>query len=148
MSWDELQTIVCGTKTIDIQRLYENTEYDDDVSPDDAHIILFWEVLREFSEAEKSKFLRFVWARPTLPPKGVEFPQKFKVQSAVGDDATEKPDTYLPKAHTCFFSINLPRYTSKTVIREKLLYAINNCTEMDADFRLQDTDVNGWNNIV
>ncbi len=148
MNWDELQTIICGTKTIDIDRLCENTEYDDDVSAEDAHIILFWDVLREFSEADKSKFLRFVWARPTLPPKGVEFPQKFKVQSAVGDDATDKPDTYLPKAHTCFFSINLPKYTAKAVMREKLIYAINNCTEMDADFRLQDADVNGWNNIM
>ena len=27
---------------------------------------------------------------------------------------------------------------------EKLRYAINNCTEMDADFRLTDTDVVGW----
>ncbi len=27
---------------------------------------------------------------------------------------------------------------------EKLLYAIFNCTEMDADFRTTETDVAGW----
>lgn len=27
---------------------------------------------------------------------------------------------------------------------QKLRYAIFNCTEMDADFRLTDTDVVGW----
>lgn len=27
---------------------------------------------------------------------------------------------------------------------EKLLYAIVNCTEMDADFRTTETDVAGW----
>ena len=27
----------------------------------------------------------------------------------------------------------------------KLRYAIVNCTEMDADFRLTDADVSGWN---
>lgn len=27
---------------------------------------------------------------------------------------------------------------------EKLRYAISNCTEMDADFRVTDTDVAGW----
>jgi hypothetical protein len=115
LGWEELEKIICGSRTIDIDRLKANTEYDDDVTANDTHIVQFWEVLNEFSEEEKSAFLRFVWARPTLPPKGVDFPQKMKVQSAVGDDAQMKPDQYLPKAHTCFFSINLPRYSSKEV---------------------------------
>jgi len=141
---DELEQIVCGSTVIDIKRLKENTEYDDDVSPEDSHIVAFWEVLEEFSEEEKSAFLRFVWARPTLPPKNTPFSQKMKIQSAVGDDLGAKPDTYLPKAHTCFFSINLPHYSSKEVMAEKLKYAIFNCTEMDADFRVTEQDVAGW----
>jgi len=145
LTGDEFSQIVCGAKSIDIARLKEWTEYDDDVSPDDLHIIAFWQCLSEFTEEEKSAFLRFVWARPTLPPKGMDFPQKFKVQSAVGDDASSNPDMYLPKAHTCFFSINLPRYSCKEVVATKLRYAISHCTEMDADFRITDTDVAGWN---
>jgi hypothetical protein len=115
LNWEELQATVCGPRTIDVQRLKDNTEYDDDISAEDDHIVLFWEVLGSFSEAEKSAFLRFVWARPTLPPKGVEFSQKMRVLSAVGEDAHLKPDQYLPKAHTCFFSINLPKYSTKEV---------------------------------
>lgn len=115
LKWEELRTLVCGSRGVDVSRLRENTEYDDDVSCDDPHIVAFWEVLESFSEEEKISFLRFVWARPTLPPKGVAFPQKMKIQSAVGDDAAVKPDQYLPRAHTCFFSINLPRYSSKEV---------------------------------
>lgn len=145
LNWEELQSVVCGSRVIDINRLKENTEYDDDISADDAHIMIFWEVLSEFSEEEKSAFLRFVWARPTLPPLGVEFSQKMRILSAVGDDATSHPDTYLPKAHTCFFSINLPKYTNKEVMVEKLKYAIFNCTEMDADFRTTETEIAGWN---
>merc|ERR1712167_107835 len=102
-TWDELEYLVCGSKCIDVNRLKKNTEYDDDVSPNDKHIINFWETLDSFSEKDKSSFLRFVWARPTLPPNGIEFPQKLKIQSAVGDDPTSLPDSYLPKAHTCFF---------------------------------------------
>lgn len=64
--------------------------------------------------------LQFVWARPTLPPSGMEFPQKMKVQSAVGEDVSLKPDDYLPKAHTCFFSINLPRYSSLHLMTTKV----------------------------
>jgi hypothetical protein len=116
LTWNELQSIVCGSNTIDILRLKENTEYDDDVSSDDIHIIHFWEVLDEFNEIEKSAFLKFVWARPSLPPKDVEFTQKMRILSAASDDNINmKQDQFLPKAHTCFFSINLPKYSSKKV---------------------------------
>lgn len=50
------------------------------VSPDDEHIKNFWQVLREFNQAELEQFLRFVWARPSLPPSAAEFQQKFKIQ--------------------------------------------------------------------
>lgn len=115
MSWEDVERIVCGSRNIDISRLQENTDYDDDVTAEDPHIKFFWETLKEFNEEEKVLFLKFVWARPTLPPKGLEFQQRMKIQSAVGDDAADKPDLYLPKAHTCFFSINLPRYSTKKV---------------------------------
>eukprot|EP01097_Dermamoeba_algensis_P004685 TRINITY_DN3023_c0_g1_i1.p1 TRINITY_DN3023_c0_g1~~TRINITY_DN3023_c0_g1_i1.p1 ORF type:complete len:103 (-),score=31.78 TRINITY_DN3023_c0_g1_i1:209-517(-) len=43
------------------------------------------------------------------------------------------PNHSFPKADTCFFNIMLPEYTSQTVLREKLLFAINNTDSMDAD---------------
>jgi hypothetical protein len=67
-----------------------------------------------------------------------------RILSAVGEEAHLKPDQYLPKAHTCFFSINLPKYSTKQLMRDKLMYAIFNCTEMDADFRTTESDVPGW----
>jgi hypothetical protein len=66
LAWDELEYLVCGSKNIDVDRLKKNTEYDDDISPSDPHIVNFWEILESFSEKDKSSFLRFVWARPTL----------------------------------------------------------------------------------
>eukprot|EP01033_Poteriospumella_lacustris_P007957 gene7959-5725_t len=86
LTWEEMESIVCGSRTIDVARLRENTEYDDDVPPDDAHIQFFWDVLQEFDESEKSAFLKFVWARPSLPPPGVEFTQKMRILSATSDD--------------------------------------------------------------
>jgi len=44
-------------------------------------------------------------------------------------------DFMLPVAHTCFFSIELPRYTKYEVLRAKLLYAITNCQAIDTDGR-------------
>jgi hypothetical protein len=60
---DTSQAVVCGARVIDVERLRDNTEYDDDLSPEDAHICIFWEVLQAFTEVEKSAFLRFIWAR-------------------------------------------------------------------------------------
>jgi hypothetical protein len=76
---------------------------------------MLWNVLKQFSEADKRLFLRFVWGRSSLPASSTGLAQKFKIQSAVGEGAESNPDSYLPKAHTCFFSLNLPRYSSEQV---------------------------------
>ena len=88
--------------------------------------------------------MRFVWARTTLPPSQEEFQQKFKIQTSNGDLNIVDQDKYLPRAHTCFFSLNLPRYSSFDIMALRLRYAINNCVEMDADFRLTDSEMTGW----
>ena len=62
---------------------------------------------------------------PTLPPRP-------SLQQVI--------DTRLPTAHTCFFSLHLPRYSSDEVMRKNLLYAIENCTALDADFRVRGSD--------
>ena len=36
-------------------------------------------------------------------------------------------------AHTCFFSLELPAYTSAAVCHERLLYAITHCQNIDID---------------
>uniref|UniRef100_A0A6B2KYW1 HECT domain-containing protein n=1 Tax=Arcella intermedia TaxID=1963864 RepID=A0A6B2KYW1_9EUKA len=43
-------------------------------------------------------------------------------------------DSYLPEAQTCFFTLTLPNYSTKQVLRRKLLYAITSCREIDTDF--------------
>lgn len=37
----------------------------------------------------------------------------------------DNPDKALPKADTCFFNIELPAYSSKEILKERLLLAIN-----------------------
>ena len=156
-SWREMELLMCGRGDVNIDLLQRNTEYDEDVSPDDPHVQSFWRVLRSFTSEQRQQFLRFVWARSRLPPTAAEFTQKFKMQAALteagattsdpnsdGNDVVNNPDMFLPKAHTCFFSINLPKYSSDEIMREKLLYAIFNCLEMDADFRLTENEMGDW----
>lgn len=89
------------------------------------------------TDEEKTSFLRFVVARSRLPSSFSET-SKFKLQK----DVRENPDSYLPHASTCFFTLFLPDYSSKDVMRVKLLYAIKNTTTMDGDVRLHSGE--GW----
>eukprot|EP00796_Vickermania_ingenoplastis_P004217 gene4217-3049_t len=50
-------------------------------------------------------------------------------------------DERLPHASTCFYWLSLPKYSSKEVLKEKLLFAIEQCVDIDADFRIRDQDV-------
>jgi len=47
----------------------------------------------------------------------------------------DNPDATLPTAHTCFFALDLPKYSSYEVMKEKLKYAIVNCQAIDTDGR-------------
>lgn len=124
-----------------------NTAYDDDISETDPHIQSFWRVLRSFDASQRSAFLRFVWARSRLPATQ-DFHQKFKIQAAVGEGQKDDADKSLPKAHTCFFSLNLPKYSNDEVTKKQLLYAVENCIEMDADFRLAENEMTGWGDLT
>ena len=107
------------------------TKYEN-VDPSAPHIHFFWEVLEEFDDSMRSKFIDFCWARSRLPSSIDNFMMPFKICPANGM-AKKKPDLHLPKSQTCFFSISLPAYSSKDILRKKIIYAIENSPNMDAD---------------
>ena len=44
-----------------------------------------------------------------------------------------QPDGSFPIAHTCFFSIDLPAYSTDEIMRKKLTYAMTHTVSIDAD---------------
>uniref|UniRef100_K3W724 HECT domain-containing protein n=1 Tax=Globisporangium ultimum (strain ATCC 200006 / CBS 805.95 / DAOM BR144) TaxID=431595 RepID=K3W724_GLOUD len=124
-TWKELLTLVCGKATVDIDLLRRRTIYGDGCQASDPHIAFFWDVLGEFTDEQKSAFLRFVWGRSRLPTHAADFTQDFKISGL--PKAAGRADMYLPIAHTCFFSIDLPMYSCRDVMKDKLLYAITHC---------------------
>jgi len=123
LTWKELEMEVCGRPDIDIDLLSHNTHYRG-CSVSDTHIINFWKVLRSFSHVELSQFLRFVWGRSRLPPPA-KFTEKMKI------DSTSISPSHLPRSHTCFFSLELPKYPDEATMREKLMQAITLCASME-----------------
>ena len=89
----------------------------------------FFDVLREFSPALRKQFLVFAWGHSILP-----FPSSphFKPMELIPLDLPS-PDTQLVRAATCFFTVKLPRYSSKEILRERLLYSMTQCSSIDGD---------------
>jgi hypothetical protein len=136
---EELETLVCGRRELDVELLKSVTEYEGGLKDSDAHVKWFWEVLEEMGAEDRTAFLKFAWARSRMPSKS-ELSTAFHLQQPSGG-AAEKPDSFLPSAQTCFFSLALPRYSSKDILKIKFLKAIE-CTLMDADVRLRSAE--GW----
>jgi E3 ubiquitin-protein ligase HERC2 len=120
--------MVCGKVEVDVALLKSVTEYSG-CSSNDEHIRFFWQVMEEFTNEERSAMVRFTWGRSRLPLTAGDFSQRFKIQNMSKSPA----DSHLPESHTCFFALDLPRYSTIDIMREKLRYVIFNCTAIDGD---------------
>lgn len=127
-TWNQLETLVCGSPEIDMKLLESQSEYSS-CSVSDKHVQMFWQAMHEFTNEERSALIRFTWGRSRLPLTATGFSQKFKILSF----NRHPPDAYFPVAHTCFFSLELPAYSSLEIMKEKLRYAIFNCEAIDGD---------------
>jgi len=126
LSWYQLEEKVCGAPTIDCKLLKQCCQVSH-YSQSDNIIKWFWEIMeKDFSDENRRAFIRFAWGRSRIPSKGGF---QFKI---TGLDKSP-PDEYLPESHTCFFTVDFPRYTSKKAFFDKLLYACHNCTAIDND---------------
>ena len=128
-SWRELQTMVCGRAFAaeDVKLLKKMTEYSG-CNASDQHIKWFWEVLEEdFNDHERELYLVFSWGRSRLPQTEAEFDKKHKLHSRSGGD------NGFPMGHTCFFQSDLPRYSSRAVLAERVRTAITMCGVIDGD---------------
>jgi len=142
----EIEAEVVGLKQVDVDFLSANTEYEG-CSAADPHVQRFWEVLRlRFDDDLRAKLLRFTWGRSRLPLPGEAWERRFKLARHRRSEnwPAARVDTCLPESHTCFFTLDLPKYSSVEVCYHKLLYAINNCTSVDGDGSLNagGTDLN------
>ncbi|XP_076284957.1 E3 ubiquitin-protein ligase HERC2 isoform X1 [Lasioglossum baleicum] len=129
-SGTELETMVCGSPDIPLTLLKSVATYKG-IEANAPLIQWFWEVMEEFSNQERSLFLRFVWGRTRLPRTIADFRGRDFVLQVM--DKYNPPDRYLPESYTCFFLLKMPRYSCKQVLCQKLKYAIHFCKSIDTD---------------
>ncbi|CAG5120620.1 unnamed protein product, partial [Candidula unifasciata] len=124
----ELELLISGLPTIDIDDLKANTEYHK-YQATSLQIQWFWRALRSFDQAERANFLQFVTGTSKVPLggfanlEGMNGTQKFQIHR--DDRSTDR----LPSAHTCFNQLDLPAYETFDKLRKMLLLAVSECSE-------------------
>ena len=117
LSPEELELIICGTQFLDFNELKRVCQYEQ-YTKDSETIKYFWEILLEFKEDEKKKFLSFVTGCDRAPIDGLG-----SLQITITNGGSDL--NQLPSAHTCFNNLILPDYKKKEMMKEKLFIAIN-----------------------
>ena len=133
ISGEELKISICGVPKVDVELLKKHTKYAGNLKEDSPVIKNFWEMMKELSEEQKLKLIRFCWGQERLPMNSEEFERngiRFMIKPMMN---CRTPDMSMPKADTCFFNIELPNYSSKEIMKEKILLAVN----------LDSTSING-----
>ncbi|KAG6506244.1 hypothetical protein ZIOFF_031566 [Zingiber officinale] len=124
----ELELLLSGLPEIDLDDLQANTEYTG-YSAASTVIQWFWEVVKSFNKEDMERLLQFVTRTSKVPLEGfkalqgISGPQQFQIHKTYG--APER----LPSAHTCFNQLDLPEYSSREQLEERLLLAIHEASE-------------------
>ena len=125
MTASTIERDVAGIPDVSAAQLKAIAVYDSGLTANSHEVVLFWAAVESMTNADRQALLRFVTGRSRLPVA-----QLVLQPMEVGGIA----DALLPVAHTCFFQLALPGYSSESVMKQKLLYAIHNCHAIDADF--------------
>ncbi|CCM05435.1 uncharacterized protein FIBRA_07654 [Fibroporia radiculosa] len=123
----ELQILLGGVNApVDLENLRQHTNYGGLYDDHETTIELFWKVVNSFDHEQRRGLLRFATSCSRPPLLGFEaLVPNFAIRDAGADE------NRLPTASTCVNLLKLPRYQNETVLREKLLQAINSNAGFD-----------------
>lgn len=133
---DELDYLLCGRRELWVaEKLVDHIKFDHGYTAKSHPIVNLLQIMGEFSPEQQRAFCRFVTGAPRLPPGGLAVlnPKLTIVRKhptvvnggANGSASAEAADGDLPSVMTCANYLKLPPYSSKEVMRARLLYAIS-----------------------
>ncbi len=133
----EFQKLISGddaVQGIDVQGMMNVTRYSGGLHPSQPIVRWLWEVVNEMDPDQQRKFLKFMTSCSRQPLLGFKSlaPAPCVQQTRLREDnrgvdiAEGSPigNIRLPTSSTCMNLLKLPKYTSKEMLRDKLLYAI------------------------
>ncbi|KAI7997085.1 E3 ubiquitin-protein ligase UPL4 [Camellia lanceoleosa] len=128
----ELERLLCGEREFwTSNELLDHIKFDHGYTASSPPIIDLLEIIHEFDREQQRAFLQFVTGAPRLPTGGLaSLNPKLTI---VRKHCSKGADADLPSVMTCANYLKLPPYSSKEMMKEKLLYAI---TEGQGSFHL------------
>jgi len=125
----EIESLLCGALTgsdydWSIESLMDSTKADHGFTLSSSSVQNLFTIMSEFTPEERKQFLLFISGSPHLPLQGFKglIPRLTIVKKHHYPPLT--PDDYLLSVMSCTNYIKLPDYSSKEVMKEKLLYAM------------------------
>ncbi|GAA6013097.1 hypothetical protein JCM11491_005181 [Sporobolomyces phaffii] len=119
----ELELLIGGVETIDVEDWEKNTEYRGYEARDQV-VTWFWTIVGGWPAEKRARLLQFATGTSRTPVNGFrdlqgsDGPRKFTIEKALVSNGA------LPKSHTCFNRIDLPPYDSLEILRDKLAFAL------------------------
>eukprot|EP01025_Chloroclados_australasicus_P025412 TRINITY_DN25382_c0_g1_i2.p1 TRINITY_DN25382_c0_g1~~TRINITY_DN25382_c0_g1_i2.p1 ORF type:complete len:386 (+),score=37.31 TRINITY_DN25382_c0_g1_i2:150-1160(+) len=119
----EVELLISGLPSIDIDDLRANTEYHGYTAASTV-VQWFWEIVGELDQEDLARLVQFVTGTSRVPLggfvqlQGISGPQRFSIHKAYGEQ------NRLPQAHTCFNQLDLIEYPSKEQLKDRLLLAV------------------------
>jgi ubiquitin-protein ligase E3 C len=125
----ELARLIAGAERIDLEDLRRHTQYSNGFHARHETVQYFWQALESFTPEQQRKFLQFVTGSSTVPLLGfADLQPHFCIQLAhVGPEEANN----LPTASTCMNLLKLHPFSDPFLLKEKLLYAVENCASFD-----------------
>lgn len=123
---EELDVLFNGSREAwERDAIVESLKFDHGYTRSSGAVGFLLGIMCEFTDAERRQFLKFVTGSPRLPVGGLSrmVPRLTIVKKS--PESGNSPDAYLPSVMTCANYLKLPDYSSKEVMRERLLTAIN-----------------------
>ncbi|XP_075716794.1 putative E3 ubiquitin-protein ligase HERC3 isoform X4 [Rhinoderma darwinii] len=114
----ELRAMVVGSSNYNWQELEESAVYKGEYSAVHPTVRMFWETFHEFPLEKKKRFLLFLTGSDRIPIYGMSSLHIIIQSISSGED-------HLPVAHTCYNLLDLPKYSSKEILRNRLTQAID-----------------------
>jgi len=114
-----LEILIAGQRLPSVNELIQIIEF---INFKDQDQLKKWflEIVQQLSGDEQLLLLTFVTGSSAVPSGGLS-QMKFHVRLT-----PHTSEQSLPTSHTCFNVLDLPPYSSKNILEEKLLYAIRN----------------------
>ncbi|ODQ65620.1 hypothetical protein NADFUDRAFT_5354, partial [Nadsonia fulvescens var. elongata DSM 6958] len=106
--------------------LQDSIKADHGYTMESTSIVNLMDIMSSFEQHEQRSFLQFITGSPNLPIGGFKsLSPALTVVRKSSDDAILGSDDYLPSVMTCANYLKLPNYSTKDIMRSRIIQAIH-----------------------